>query len=197
MALLPTARCWTREGNAMSENTRERLRGLLVSRYAKLRRQLEYMVGSKDGAADALQETWLRLGTMKEATVTNADAYLLRMAANVAIDQRRREVRHLNEGEIDELFDVEDELADPERIVSGREEVSTLQATLLELTPRRRAIFLAATVEGQVNREIAERFGISVSLVEKELSYALRECKTRLRETASSPEGVAKGPRKW
>ncbi|WP_297352515.1 RNA polymerase sigma factor [Paraburkholderia sp.] len=181
----------------MTETTRDRLRTLLISRYAKLRRQLEYMVGSQDGAADALQETWLRLGSMKEATVTNADAYLLRMAANVAIDQHRREARHLNEGELDELFEVEDELADPERIASAREEILALQATLLELTPRRRAIFLAATVEGLVNREIAERFGISLSLVEKELSYALRQCKTRLRETVPSREGTAKGRRKW
>jgi RNA polymerase sigma factor (sigma-70 family) len=180
----------------MSQATRDRLRALLISRYVQLRRQLEFIVGSKDGAADALQETWLRLGTMKEATVANADAYLLRMAANVAIDQHRREARHLSEGEIDELFEVEDPLADPARIVAARLEVEALQAILLELTPRRRAIFLAATVDGLLIREIAERFDISISLVEKELSYALRQCKSCMREIAAPDEGETPGRRK-
>lgn len=182
----------------MSDTSRSRLKSLFISRYTDLRRRLEYIVGSKDGAAEALQETWLRLDTMSEpAAIANTDAYLLRIAANVAIDQHRDQQRHLNEGEIDEMFDVPDELVDPERVVSARREVEALQEVVRDLSPRRQAILMAARVEGQLNREIAERFGISESLVEKELRYALRHCKASMRETTAFYGGDTNGRRKF
>ena len=180
----------------MPEALRSRLRALLVSRYAQLRRKLEYIVGSVEGAADALQETWLRLETMpRTAAVSNPDAYLLQMAVNVATDQYRREHRKLTNGDIDAMFDVEDELADPERIAMGRSEIEALEEALRKLTPRRRDILLAAHVDGLLNREIAERFDISQSLVEKELRHALRDCQERLgAPTCSVSQG---GPRRF
>src|ERR1700761_1406739 len=105
----------------MSDSTRSDLKQRLVQRYAALLKRLEYVVGSKDGAADALHETWLRLETMTDtAPVANADAYLMGMASNVVVDHYRRERRHVHEDEVDELFQVSDELADPERIVAAR-----------------------------------------------------------------------------
>ena len=61
----------------------------LSSRYAVLRWRLERVIGCKHHAADALQETWLRLEAMVSpgptaAPVHHPDAYLLRMAANIA-----------------------------------------------------------------------------------------------------------------
>jgi RNA polymerase sigma factor (sigma-70 family) len=182
----------------MSDSTRAHLRKLLTSRYAFLRKKLEYVSGSKDSAADALHETWLRLETLTETgPVLNGDAYLLRMAANVAIDQYHSERRHLHEGDFEELFQVQDELADPERIVSARREVDALKAILADLTPRRRTILLAARVDGQLNREIAERLGISLRLVEKELSWALKYCHARMQEMAHSIESDTTGRRKF
>lgn len=182
----------------MPDSTRTRLRTLLVSRYTYLRRRLESIVGSKEGAADALQETWVRLDAMSESMpVGNADAYLLRMAANVAIDQHRRDRRHLSEGEVDALFEVSDEMADPERIVSARREVDELEQVLLELPARRREILLAARVDGQLNREIADHFGISQSLVEKELRHALRYCRERMGELYGAYEAGMAGRRKY
>jgi RNA polymerase sigma factor (sigma-70 family) len=182
----------------VSESTRLLLKNLLITRYATLRRRLEYLVGSKDGAADALQETWLRLETMPHVgPVANADAYLLRMATNLIIDQHRREHRevHLEEGEVSELFEIEDELADPERIVAARRKVEALKVILRGLSPRRQDILLAARVDGQLNTEIAEQMGISLRLVEKELSAALKHCNVCLLEMAASSD--TKGRRKF
>jgi RNA polymerase sigma factor (sigma-70 family) len=165
----------------MSEGTRALLKKLLLSRYTHLRRKLERVAGSKDGAHDALQETWLHLETMSEVgPVANADAYLLRIATNVAIGQYRDERRHLHEGDIDEMFEVPDELADPERVVAARLEIDVLKEVLLALPPRRQQILLAARVEGKLNREIAEELGISLRLVEKELSEALKSVNMRM-----------------
>ncbi len=82
------------------DTTRAHLKNLLLTRYAYLGRQLERFAGSKDDAADALQETWLRLEVMPEVGLRHGKAYLLRMASNIAVDQFRRERRHFHEGDV-------------------------------------------------------------------------------------------------
>jgi RNA polymerase sigma-70 factor (ECF subfamily) len=175
----------------MSESSRAQLKKLLLSRYAYLRQKLERVVGSKDGALDALQQTWVHLETMSEVgPVANADAYLLRIATNVAIEQYRTERRHLHEQDIDEMFQVPDELADPERVVAARLEIDILKEVLLTLPPRQQRILLAARVEGKLNREIAAELGVSLRLVEGELSLALKAVNVRM--MAVMPEQPAR-----
>jgi RNA polymerase sigma factor (sigma-70 family) len=183
---------------AMPDSTRSELKKRLVQRYAALLKRIEYVVGSRDAAADALHETWLRLETMADvAPVANADAYLMGMANNVVVDHYRRERRHVHEDEVDELFQVPDELADPERIVAARRKIERLKVVLANLTPRRRAILMAARVDGQLNREIAERFGISLRLVERELSAALKYCSEHMEDVTRPGELPAGGRRKF
>jgi RNA polymerase sigma factor (sigma-70 family) len=182
----------------MAENTRILLRNLLISRYETLRKRLHRQFGSEDRADDALHDTWVRLETMAEVgPVKNADAYLLRMATNAVIDQRRRESyeTELDENEVEELFEIEDETADPERIVAGRRKVEGLIAILGGLPPRRRKILVAARLHGELNTEIAKRMGISLRLVERELSEALKHCHECLMEMADG--GARKGRRKF
>jgi RNA polymerase sigma factor (sigma-70 family) len=182
----------------MSESNRLHLKKLLVSRYAHLVKRLERVAGSKDGAADALHETWLRLGTANvPASVANGDAYILGIASHVVVDGYRREQRYVSEEEIDQLLEVPDELSDPERIVAARLKVEALKGILRGLTPRRRAILLAARVEGQMNREISERFGISLRLVEKELGVAMQYCLERMNDMADPTEASRTGRRKF
>ncbi|PTB22436.1 RNA polymerase sigma factor [Trinickia symbiotica] len=182
----------------MSDSTRSQLKAILASRYAYLVRRLERATGSKDGAADALHETWLRLENANVSTqVANADAYILGIANNVAIDQHRSERRHTHEDDVEALLELPDELADPERIVAARRKVEALKAVLRGLTPRRRAILLAARVDGLLNREIAERFGISLRLVESELSAAMKYCLERMHEAGDPYPDARSGPRKF
>lgn len=182
----------------MSDTTRNQLRQILVSRYGYLVRRLERVIGSKDGASDALHETWMRIGNANvSAPIVNADAYILRMANNVAIDQHRRDVRHGHDDDADTLLEVPDELSDPERVVAARRKVDALKDALRGLPPRRRAILLAARVEGQLNRDIAEQFGISLRLVESELSAALKYCLKRVQEEGDAYADSRNGPRKF
>lgn len=166
----------------MSESTRLFLKNLLISRYVTLRRQLQHRFGT-ERAEEALHETWVRLETMSDMRpVANADAYLLRMASNAVIDQHRKDHREveLSMEEVDGLFEIEDELADPERLMAGRRKMDALMAALEHLTPRRRKILIAARIHGQMNADIAARLKISVRLVEKELSDALKECQRHM-----------------
>jgi RNA polymerase sigma-70 factor (ECF subfamily) len=182
----------------MSDSPRLQLKQILAERYAYLVRRLERVTGSKERASDALHETWLRLENANvSAQVANADAYILGMANNVAIDQHRRERRHLHEDDVDNLLEVPDELANPERIVAARRKVETLKEALRGLTPRRRDILLAARVDGLLNREIAERFGISLRLVESELSAAMKHCMQCMQDMGDAYPGSKGGPRKF
>lgn len=166
----------------MPDTPRGGLRDRLVQRYGELRKRLEFMTGSKDTADDVLHDTWVRLETAQAAPASNPDGYLLRMASNIATDEyrRHRKTTLLDEQEIEALMHIADDAADPERIVAGRSEVARLDDVLDELPPRRRDILVAARLEGLMNRQIAERWGISVSAVEKELRLAMAHCKQRM-----------------
>ncbi|RRH87364.1 RNA polymerase sigma factor [Variovorax beijingensis] len=184
---------------AMSEGMASTLRARMVARYVELRGKLERIVGSRDDAADAMQETWLRLAAMSDGTTTvnNADAYLLRMAANIATDRYRQDNVLLARGEIDALVHMVDEVGDPERIASGRSDVQALSLVLARMPARRRAILVAARVEGQLNSEIAQHLDVSVSTVEKELRAALEYCKKHLPDVEAAQRGHFAGPRKY
>jgi RNA polymerase sigma factor (sigma-70 family) len=179
----------------MTDSTLAALKKLLVTRYASLRTRIEFIAGSKESATEILNETWMRLDSMTEVgPVANPDGFLIRMASNLAIDRHRREKRHLHDEEVDEMFEVQDELADPERIVASRLQLEALEEVLRGLTPRRRAILWAARVDGQVNREIALRFKISLRLVEKELSLALKYCNECMWERSYN-DGTGRKPK--
>lgn len=182
----------------MSEATRALLKKLLVSRYAQLVRRLERLAGSRSSATDALHETWLRLETATmPGAVANPDAYLLSMATHAVTDQFRRERRHLHEDEVDEYFHVEDELADTERIVEARRQIDALKAVLLGMPERRRAIVIAARIDGRLNREIADEFGISLRLVERELALGMQQVIERFGGAPAAGGRATKGPRKY
>lgn len=176
----------------------DHLKKLLISRYAHWIRKLERLAGSRDRAAEVLHETWLRLDNVNAAgTIANGDAYIMRIASNIVIDRHRREQHYVGQDDIDEVLEIPDELADPERRVAARLRFEALTRVMLDLTPRRRAILIAARVEGQMNHEIAERFGISLRLVERELSAALKYCLDRMNEAGETSECSATGRRKF
>ncbi len=167
----------------MTETNGATLRQILVERYDDLRRRLARRLGSTDLATEILHETYLRLdrGSTELGLVHSPKAYLFRTALNVAADHHRSaEGRRLNNLEIDTLRGIADAALDPAKAMEARLEVAMLERALDELTPRRRAILIAARLEEVSHAEIAARFGISTRMVEKELRSALLHCSQRL-----------------
>jgi RNA polymerase sigma-70 factor (ECF subfamily) len=162
----------------MGEKDRVSLLRHLVARYEDLARKLTPRLGSTGEAADALQDTYLRIGQAEAIpAVHDPHAYLLRVATNIAADRRRAHVRQrLDDIDIARLLEIEDDAPDPAAILAGRQDMALLQASLHELPVRRRAIFLAARVEGLPHREIADRFGISLRTVANEIQRAFDHC---------------------
>lgn len=174
-----------------------RLRQHLISAYAQLRRRLTHIVGSQDDACDALQEAWLRLEGLSESTaVRNHDAYLLAMATNIALNARRDNHVLINASDIEEVDELADAVHNPVRVVAARQEIEAMQAILARMPPRRRAILLTARVEGASNAQIAQRFGISLSMVNKEMRLALTFCRAQMQGSDAAAHSQVMGRRK-
>jgi RNA polymerase sigma-70 factor (ECF subfamily) len=174
----------------MVEDVRIMLRQLLTAGYEDLKRKLTRRLGSADTAAEALHETYLRLdGAAEIETVRNPAGLLYRMALNVAMDGYRADARWLRHSELEALRGQSEDRLTPERIAEGRSEIAMLETALTEMPERRRAIFTAALIEDVPYRTIAARFGVSVRLVEREVSRALDHAGGQLEKKSSRRSG--------
>lgn len=146
----------------------------LIDRYDELKRRLARRLGSPDLAADALQDAWLKIDRVEAiGDVRNHDNYIFGIAMNAARDRMREaNTRYLSAAEVEGLLQIPDEAPVPSNIVEMRSDLKQLEAILLELPARQRDILLAARIDQMPRADIAARFGISVSLVEKELQRA-------------------------
>lgn len=165
----------------------ENLSSLLTCFIAQRQSLAHYLTGRTGCAAtadDLLQEAWLKLSRLQgDETIDNPSAYLQRMATNLAIDDARANARRLLDPmEIDMLLEVADEAPDAEQRTADRQELERLAEIIEEMPSRRRDLFIAARIEGQQHKDLAERFGVSVRTVDLELHRALDYCAARLRE---------------
>ncbi|MES5486394.1 RNA polymerase sigma factor [Bradyrhizobium sp. INPA03-11B] len=153
------------------------LRRLLVDDYHGLKERLGRRFGSFDFATEVLHEAWLRLqradaGTSATA-VKNPRSYLYRVALNIAADRRRSERSRLAAADVEAIhLRAQDDL-DPARIAEARLELAALAGAINAMPERRRAIFVAARLEGLPYKMIAARLGVTVRVVDRELAIAL------------------------
>lgn len=162
----------------MTEDAQPNLLAYLADRYANLKRGLVRVLGNDDLAADALHDTYLRLQLKEDdlGVVRSPRAFLMRMAANIAVDIQRRQGRALALDEVDALMELSDPAPGPEQIVEDRSELEALSRIMARLPPRRREILLMVRWEGMRQKEVAERLGVSVRTVENELKRAHDFC---------------------
>lgn len=165
----------------MKDSGRSPLVKSFLTSYEDFKVRLRRRLGSEELANDVLHETYLRVDRMVDTQeIAQPNAYLYRMALNIAADRRQADARLLTGDEIEELLQVSDEALDPARVVGGQKELQTLLKALYELPARRRRIFIAARLEEAPHLEISQRFGISTRMVEKEIKAALGHCAQRL-----------------
>ncbi|GLK85603.1 RNA polymerase sigma factor [Ancylobacter defluvii] len=135
------------------------------------------VTGSASLAEDLSQDVFARLAATDIGAIANPQAYLRSVSANIATDLVRRENRRrLTSAEIDDLLEVPDPAADPEARLIAKDRVERMLEALAELPVRRRAILVAARLEGIPHRTLAETHGISTRTVEIEIQKALAHC---------------------
>lgn len=127
-----------------------------------------------DDAHDLVQDVFFRFARLRGqgALLERPQAYLRRIASNLLKDRAKSASRQSAA-----LHVVADEETlpglDPHRILESRDMLRRLEAAIMRLRPRTREVFMAHRVEGLTYAEIAERTGLSVKGVEKQMSKAL------------------------
>jgi RNA polymerase sigma-19 factor, ECF subfamily len=128
-----------------------------------------------DLAEDLAQEAWLKISRAAEP-IRNPRAMLMTVAMNLARDQFRRDrvrAHHLQRSP---------ECALGDSATGTAEDDLHLKQVILSLPPKLRDVLLLSKIGGLTNREIAQRFGLSVRAVDKRLQRAITLCVTRLRD---------------
>lgn len=158
--------------------------GALVERYQRRVVRVAFaIVHNQDDAIELAQETFVRayenLGKFESRS--SFSTWLYRIAANLAIDFRRREGRHTvlrgEEAEI-ELRRIPHNRGDSFNESVRGELHERINAALGELTPEHRAVILLREVEGLSYDEISEVLQCPRGTVMSRLHYA----RSRLRE---------------
>ena len=170
---------------------------MLERYYRELLNFLTRQVGDRDTAADLTQESFVRvLGAQSSGqAVLDMRALLYRTARNLVVDQyRRAEVRRHDD--IDALAEDQAPPAplhlQPEEVLASQQIIRAYLATVEALPPRCREAFVLHVFEELSHARIAERMGISVSMVEKHIvrgMLACKQCQRRLRDEAGMATG--------
>lgn len=143
---------------------------VLEREYVTLLTKLSAHLHSPDAAADALHDTYVKLRSQPSVSdVHQPRSYLYRMAINLALNNRRRDVRTIAAANF-ELEGLPDAMPDPERSALAVREMEQMFSALHMLAPRSRAIFLARWRDEKTNDEIAATFGIHKRSVQKVLA---------------------------
>ena len=139
----------------------------LVRRVARL--------SNRTDAEDLLHSAYIRYRDRKQdSKVVNINAFLIRTAVNLGIDEYRREKRARLES-AETLLTTHSCDATPAQddAVAHRQALSRVSSELDRLNPRTSEILMMHRFEGLTYRQIAEKLNITPSAVEKHIAKAM------------------------
>ena len=126
-----------------------------------------------ESARDLVHEAFAKLAGLSFArrlAVVRPESYLFKICLNVLRDRGRSEaVRQSIEAGAIDTSDADNPIAQLE----SRDTLRRLEKAMLRLKPKTRAIFLARRLDGLSYAEIAERTGLSIWGVEKQMAKAI------------------------
>jgi RNA polymerase sigma factor (sigma-70 family) len=137
-------------------------------------RFLSRRLGDPSDIEDIVQEAMLRVvrATAVQAAL-NPEAFLFHVAGNLIRDRarRRRTLQAMleNSSQLSETV----EGRSPERVLQARQTLGLVVEALAKLDEPARDAFVLHRLEGLSHAEIADRFGVSVSSVEKYVMRAI------------------------
>lgn len=129
---------------------------------------------NRDEASDFVQELFSRLASASETNgIERPEAYLNRLARNLLADRQRRH----RSRPIAVPLEPDDGLhfSDPVRLLESRDMLNRLELAMAKLKPKTRAIFMAHRLDGMSYAEIAEKMGMSIKGIEKQMSKAIAQ----------------------
>ncbi len=159
------------------------VRGLFEQHYRSLVHFLMKKLGSEQEAQDIAQDAFAKLlGLGDDKVVTHLQAYLFRVANNLAIDRIRQKKRQQKIHQ--EVAPCVEDEATPhhgiEDAVEARQRLKLIQHILAELPPKCRMAFMLYKFENLSYLDIGNRMKVTESMVRKYVLRAMRYCAERL-----------------
>lgn len=132
--------------------------------------------GGAQDDEDLVQDAFLRIvERSQKQEITKLDHLLAHVVRCFAIDKlRRRRTRGtFASSDLGEI--AVDPAADPERSVIGVQRLGRVMATIEQMPPRRREVFLLHRVEELTYAQIARQLNVTIKAVEKHMHLAMRQ----------------------
>lgn len=150
--------------------------------HSSLLRFLRKRLRVKEDAADVAQEAYVRLLQYEGSkSIVSPSSMLFRIAINVANDlSRSRTTRRAVDEQSIEGVEVASDEPDVERRIAAEQDLDALYAAIEALPPKCKHVFLLSRVKRMSYPEIAQHCGISVKMVEKHISHALKICSQKV-----------------
>ncbi|WP_257542131.1 RNA polymerase sigma factor [Sphingobium sp. CFD-1] len=137
----------------------------------------------QDKAEDIVQQVFSRMAgkpVSASRPIQAPRAYLRHAARNVLRDEARSAGRRCEHHHVP-IEDLSLASGDPVAALEARDRLARIEEAVLRLKPLTREIFLACRLDGYSYAEIAERTGLSVRGVEKQMSRAIKQLGRHLR----------------
>lgn len=169
-------------GKMDEEANRKSLTLAFLAWKTSLTRYVATFFVSREDVEDTVQEIYVQaLSSERREEIRSPEAYLFRVARNIAINKKKRQSKIFfeNLGQFEEALGADDapSLFDQ---VYGRQKLKALNEAIEALPPQCRKVFLMQRMDGLSYKEIAGRLGISTRTVEKHLEKALSRCAEHL-----------------
>jgi RNA polymerase sigma factor (sigma-70 family) len=156
------------------------LRACLTENYDRLLHRLARYLGCPDQASDCLHDAWLRLGDMDvPAGIRFPEAYVYRIACNLALDRIRSNRGSQSLTDFDDLEGLVDPVPGPDRIVESRSELAAVDRAIRSLPYRSQSVLFDLRINDLTRHEVATRLGLSLRCVDTILRQTLDHCAAR------------------
>lgn len=157
---------------------KEQFKTIFDSYFDSLRGFVYYRTSCEELASDIAQDAFMQVWEKREQLdCSNIKALLYKMAADRVVSHYRKEdvrldfARHMWQEELS---------ASPHELMQLEELKARYASVLEQMNEGVREVFLMSREESLKYHEIAERLGVSVKAVEKRMSQALQQLKSKL-----------------
>lgn len=149
-----------------------------VENESALKRFLGRFLYRAEDVDDMAQETFLRAyGATDGHEIGNPRAYLFKVARTMAYKELSRGSRRLTDYLEDALKSEPDGAVQLEEEIVAHQTIQIYCEAIAQLPPKCRQIFLMRKVQAMSYKDIANKLGISVSAVEKQVAIGADRCK--------------------
>lgn len=156
----------------------------IEAHYAEMTDMISRKGHSRSFAREIIHDLYVKLASRPNVLrdKRSIQAFLVRSAINLGIDQIRRQKRenYIFSGTEGEALGVACDKPAPDFRLQVDSRISILHKAIGELPPRRRAVFILNRLHNLSADEIAQKLGISKNMVDRHLRYALTHCLDRL-----------------